>query len=113
MTANDSAERPGNEQGGQRDDNRDVTRAADHIAGELRQRGVLVHDQDGPEQLTMMLDALEQFEGAVRAQAGDSYTNTPQSSNPDRPEFVVPRRNDDEGPSAYAARVLQAAERLR
>ena len=91
---------------------RDMTRAADHIADELRQRGVVVHDQDGPEQLTMILDALEQFEGAVRARAGDSYTNTPQSSDPERPEFVVPRRNDDEAPRAYAARVLQAAEQL-
>jgi hypothetical protein len=35
-----------------------------------------------------------------------------ESSEPEHPEFVVPKRRDDETPDAYVARVHFAADRV-
>jgi hypothetical protein len=40
-------------------------------------------------------------------------TNAPDSSTPDRADFVVPARRAGESPEAYIERVTEAAERLR
>lgn len=90
----------------------DVARAAATVRGQLEERDVRLHDDDSPEQLADMLSAVETFEAAVRARGGDSYTNTPRSSDPDRDEFVIPTRGDDEAAPAYTRRIEAAADRI-
>ena len=90
----------------------DVYRAAANVRGQLEERDVRLHDDDTPADLADLLSAVEAFEGAVRARGGDSYTNTPDSSEPERKEFVIPARGDDESASAYERRVRAAAERI-
>jgi hypothetical protein len=90
----------------------EVERVTAQVVGQLAERGVIVHDDDTPEQLADILSAVERFEGAVQLRGGSSYTNAPQSSDPDRDEFVVPRRRDDEDAMTYVGRVRAAAEDL-
>ena len=91
---------------------RDVERAALQVRGQLEQRGVRMHDADAPEDEATMLEAVEAFEAAVRRCGGDSYTNALQSSRPDRADFVLPQRGDDERAGDYIARVSAATEKL-
>lgn len=93
-------------------DEGDVERAARQVRSQLEQRGVRVHDEDDPEGEAVMLEAVEAFEAAVRRCGGDSYTNSLQSSRPDRQDFVLPPRGDDERADTYARRVRAAATAL-
>lgn len=95
------------------DDEPEIERAAAQVGDHLAQRGVTVRDGDTPDERADLLSAVEDFERAVAARGGDSYTNSPLSSDPDRREFVVPRRSDDEGVPGYIARIREAADRLR
>ena len=95
-------------------DETDVERATRQVRSQLEQRGVRVFDADADdaEGEARMLEAVEAFEAAVRREGGDSYTNVPQSSRPDRAEFVIPTRGDDERADTYAQRVLAAASSI-
>lgn len=93
-------------------DDTDVERALRQVGAQLEQRGVHVHDEDDAEGEAVMLEAVEAFEAAVRRCGGDSYTNSLQSSHPDRPDFVLPARGDDERADTYARRVQAAAAAL-
>lgn len=97
---------------GDRADAREIDDAATQIAHQLQERGVRAREDDPAEELARLLDAVEHFERVVAARGGDSYVNSPLSSNPERPDFVVPRRRDDESAASYTARVREAAERL-
>jgi len=55
---------------------------------------------------------VERFEAAVRERGGDSFTNSLRSSDPERQEFVIPQRGDDEGAGDYIARIHAATEKL-
>ena len=52
------------------------------------------------------------FEGRLAQLGEDSFVNTPESSQPDDAQLVIPKRNDDESAAGYAARIVAAAERL-
>jgi hypothetical protein len=90
----------------------DVARASANVRGQLEERDIRLHDRDSPAELADLLSAVESFEGAVGDRGGDSYTNTPESSRPDREEFVIPARGDDEGVPAYMRRIRAAADRI-
>ncbi len=90
----------------------DMDRAMRQVGSQLEQRGVSVHDEDDGEAQAVMLEAVEAFEAAVRRCGGDSFTNTLDSSRPDRPDFVLPPRGDDERADTYARRVQAAAAAL-
>lgn len=90
----------------------EVQRVSAQITGQLAERGVLVHDADDAADRADILEAVERFERAVQLRGGDSYTNAPQSSDPDDARLVIPRRSDDERADAYVRRVREAAERL-
>ena len=90
----------------------EVQRVAGQIADQLAGRGVPVYDGDSAEDHADLLSAVEAFERARRERGGDSFVNSLQSSDPERPEFVLPRRGDDERAEAYVERVRAAAERL-
>lgn len=90
----------------------DQARVAAEIRGNLRQRGVHVHDDEGGDDLVRALEAVERFENARAALGGDSMINTPGTRQPERAEFVIPQRADDETLAQYATRVNDAASKL-
>ena len=91
----------------------EARRVAENVADQLRQRGVDVRDDDGESDLGMLLTAAQHFARAVAANGGDSFTNTPESSQPDNPEYVMPQRSDDESAVEYARRIESEAQRLK
>jgi hypothetical protein len=91
----------------------ETRRVAENVADQLRQRGVDVRDEDGESDLGMLLTAAQHFARAVAANGGDSFTNTPESTQPDNPEFVMPQRSDDESAVEYARRIEGEAQRLK
>ena len=90
----------------------DRARVARNVADQLAQRGVDLTGGESPDELLMLLEAVDRFEAARRARGGDSFTNAPDSSDPDDPELVLPRRQPDEGADSYASRIRGAAARL-
>lgn len=83
------------------------------LVSRLYQRGVRVNDSAPTDQLADLLSALDDFEAAVQQAGGDLFVNAPDSSEPERPEFVVPHPHDDEAVKTYIKRVRAAAERVR
>ena len=94
-------------------DDRDLERARESVALQLATRQVAAHDDDAPEALVRVLEAVEAFEREVVGLGGDLMTNQLATRNPDDPRFVLPSRGEDEGASAYERRVREATQRLR
>lgn len=90
----------------------DQARVAGEIQHNLRQRGVNVrYDETGIE-LVDLLESVEKFERARSALGGDSMTNAPESSKPERKEFVLPTRGDDESIADYTVKIKRATDSL-
>lgn len=100
-----------------RDDNdRDLARVSQELAGRLRARGVAVHDDDSPDAIVLLVESVEEFERAVQARGGDLMVDEPpanRAGEPDDPHFLLPARGDDESAPAYAARLRGAAAAIR
>ena len=92
---------------------RDLDRARETVAGQLATRQVATHDDDEPEALVRVLEAVESFEREVIQRGGDLMTNQLGTRNPDDPRFVLPRRDDGESAVAYERRVREATQRIR
>jgi hypothetical protein len=90
----------------------DRERAARNVAGQLSRRGIDLTGTEDPDELVTMLEAVERFEAAVRAHGGDSFTNAPDSGDPDDPTLVLPARRRGESAETYAGRIRAAAARL-
>jgi hypothetical protein len=60
-----------------------------------------------------LLEAVEAFERAVIAAGGDLMLDTPPSTQPDNPLFVLPRRSGDESVVDFTKRVRAATGRLK
>jgi hypothetical protein len=84
----------------------------DELEARLRERRIQLTGDETDEDVLLIVNAVETFEGRLAQLGDDSYVNTPESSQPDDEQLVLPRRLDDESPSAYAARIVAAAERL-
>ncbi len=93
-----------------RREERDAARI--ELAGRVRQKGVLIDGIETSAQLDDLLSAIDQFEAAVINRGGDLMVNTPTSSQPEDPRFVIPRREPGEDVDIYAGRILAAARRL-
>lgn len=87
-------------------------RNADEIALRLRDRLIEVSGNEDPGELATLMEAVEQFEAAVELRGGDLMVDSPRSSRPETPGFVLPRRHDDESLRAYATRIREEAETL-
>jgi hypothetical protein len=87
-------------------------RAREHNLDVLGQRGVLLFGAETDEELADLWSAVDRFESVVEARGGDTFTNTPDSSEPENPEFVLPERRAREPVAEYVRRILEAAERL-
>jgi hypothetical protein len=96
------------------DEGRDFSRATEEITRRLLSRGIEVHDDDTPDDLVRMMDAVEAFERAVVAHGGDLMVDEPppnRPGQPDDPHFLLPSRAADESAAAYVSR-LAAATRV-
>lgn len=86
--------------------------AAMELSGRLAQKGIEVGSDEDPGQLADLLSAVEEFERAVENAGGDLMVNSPMSSDPQDPRFVLPRRRDDEPLPRYRERIVAAAKEL-
>jgi len=97
------------------DDDREINRVAQDIAGRLRQRGVAMHDDESPEEIVLLLEQVEAFERAVESHGGDLMVDEPPadgSRQPDDPAFLIPSRAADETATAYLNRLIAATEAI-
>jgi len=100
----------------QNDDNRDIERVTQEMAGRLLARGIEVYDSDSPDDIVRMMEGLEEFERAVEAAGGDLMMDEPPTNHrgePDDPHFLLPRRSADESAVAYAQRLAAATSSAR
>lgn len=86
--------------------------AATEITGRLHQKGIDANSDEDPSVLADLLTAVERFESAVEAQGGDLMVNSPRSTDPQNPEYVVPAREADENIEGYIRRINDAASNL-
>ena len=84
----------------------------DELEARLRERRIALTGDESDEDVLLIVNAVETFEGRLAQLGEDSFVNTPESSQPDDAQLVIPKRNDDESAVAYAARIVAAAERL-
>ena len=90
----------------------DRDRAAEVAYAQLRQRGVDVDGSEPAEEVATLLSAVERFEEMVSAVGGDRMTNSLDTDDPDDDALVLPKRREDEKLTAYAERIMAAAEKL-
>src|SRR5919202_3367212 len=76
-------------------------RAREHNLDVLGQRGVLLFGNETDDELADLWSAVDRFESVVEARGGDTFTNSPDSSEPDNPAFVLPERKAREAVAAY------------
>jgi hypothetical protein len=84
----------------------------EELIGRLGQKGVQAADGASDAELADLLTAIDEFETAVERAGGDLMVDSPDSSEPERPEFVLPHPHDDESVGTYTRRVRSAATRL-
>lgn len=84
----------------------------DELEAWLRHRYVPLFGTETDEEVLSIVNALERFEAAVIAAGGDLMIDSPESSEPEHPEYVIPRRRDDEAVDAYVGRVHFSADRI-
>ena len=82
------------------------------LASRIHQKGLLLDGRETAAQLDDLLSAIDRFESAVIARGGDLMINSPFSSDPENPQFVIPRREPGEDVDVYAGRIQAAASRL-
>jgi hypothetical protein len=89
-------------------------RAALHteLIARLDQKGVQLTAKGSDADLADLLSAIDDFEAAVEKAGGDPMVDSLSSSEPERPEFVLPHPHDDESVATYIRRVLSATARL-
>jgi hypothetical protein len=88
----------------------DLDRATANAIGRLRRRGIELSGGESSQQLVRLLTAVEEFERAVERSGGDMFINSPGTSQPERPEWVLPTRAGDESMEAYVRRIERATE---
>lgn len=84
----------------------------EELVSRLHQKGLMLSGDAPDADLADLLSAIEQFEAAVEKAGGDLFVDSLQSSQPERPEWVLPHMRDDETVRGYTERVNQATERL-
>jgi hypothetical protein len=84
----------------------------DELEAWLRHRYVPLFGAETDDEVLSIVNAVERFEAAVIAAGGDLMVDSLESSEPEHPELVMPKRRDDETPDGYVARVHFAADRV-
>jgi hypothetical protein len=84
----------------------------EELVNRLHQHGVFAYENESSDQLADLLSAIDMFEKAVEQTGGDLFVDSPDSSEPERPEFVLPHMHTMENIKTYTRRIREAAERL-
>ena len=95
--------------------NADLSRAAQHISAHLATLGIDLSDAASADTVREVSEAVERFEEAVRARGGDLMVDEAprgEKTQPDDPDFALPRPNADEGVAAYVERLRAATSRV-
>ena len=87
-------------------------RARDELEARLRHRGAALDGTESDSEVLTIANAVDAFERAVMQSGGDLMVDTPESSRPDNPEYVLPQRRADESATEYARRIQEAVERI-
>jgi len=82
------------------------------LISRLDQKGVQPASGGSDADLADLLSAIDVFETAVENAGGDLMVDSPDSSEPERPEFVLPHPHDGESVAEYTRRVEKATARL-
>ena len=82
------------------------------LIARLDQKGVQPAAGASDAELADLLSAIDAFETAVENAGGDLMVDSPSSSEPERPEFVLPHPHDEESVATYTRRVQAATARL-
>lgn len=93
-----------------RDEQRQHVR--DELEARLRHRGATLSGDESDDEVLALANAVDAFERAVMQSGGDLMVDTPESSRPDNPDFVLPQRRDDEDVDDYVQRIHAAAGRI-
>lgn len=93
-----------------RDEQRQHVR--DELEGRLRHRGASVAGSESEDEILALSNAVDAFERAVMQSGGDLMVDSPASSRPDNPDYVLPQRRADEPTSEYIRRIEEAAGRI-
>src|SRR6185295_19872588 len=87
-------------------------RAREHNLDVLGQRGVLLFGDESDDDLADLWSSVDRFESVVESRGGDTFTNAPDSSEPDNSAFVLPERKAREPVADYVRRIQDATDRL-
>jgi hypothetical protein len=82
------------------------------LIARLDQKGVSLSAKGTDAELADLLSAIDAFETAVENAGGDLMVDSPDSSEPERPEFVLPHPHDGESVATYTKRVIASTGRL-
>lgn len=104
------------DEGHERDLNRhrgnEQRNAREDVVARLNARGIDVTEDASVEALVEVSEAVDAFEHAVVAAGGDLMVDSPPSTEPDDPRFVLPKCHGGESLHDYAVRIRNAAARL-
>ena len=95
----------------ERVDERELVR--EELEGRLFGSGVMLTGSETDDQIVRLADAVEAFDQARARAGGNSMVNTPSTTRPDDPRFVLPTRRDDESVEQYLGRIRAAAQAIR
>ena len=90
----------------------EIAGASVEISGRLLQKGIDVGSDEDPGELADLLSAVERFEQGVINRGGDLMVNSPTSTDPQDPAFVLPSRRADESIRDYTRHINEAAAML-
>lgn len=93
-----------------RDEQRQHVR--DELEGRLRHRGASIDGSESEEEILSLANAVDAFERAVMQSGGDLMVDSPTSSRPDNPDYVLPQRRADEPTGDYIRRIQEASGRI-
>jgi hypothetical protein len=85
----------------------------EEMLARLEQKGVQLRALATDAELADLLSVIDQFEAAVESAGGDLMVDSPDSSEPERPDWVLPHPHDDESTAIYIGRVQSAIARIR
>jgi len=90
----------------------EIAGAGMEISGRLLQKGIEVSSDEDPADLADLLSSVERFERAVENRGGDLFVNSPASTDPQDPAFVIPARRADESIRDYMRHIDEASAML-
>lgn len=93
----------------------DVERVSREVANRLEELGIWVSGDEQPEDLALLIEAVERFEVAVQTRGGDLMVDEGpdgKTTQPDNASFALPLRRADESVSKYIERLERARDEV-